>query len=121
MEFIIKGQPKIDKRNGYILKVDAMIGDADGDKDVELGPFKKGEEDQLQDAIETCDRMLKAYPGGRGGGDDYNHIEGFEKWFEYDWPSDPMSHGQCSITGYSLIYIENGQEYDVQIKKPKKK
>jgi hypothetical protein len=134
MEFKVSKKPKKDTRKGYLLIIETMIGDADGEDTVEVGCFQKNELHLLEEVIEVCDRMIDAYPHGRGGDDDYNHVKGFNKWFTedcyddedeikeiehlapFDWSYRPDGNGiQNSIEGYKVIYLDNGKEYKVEI------
>ena len=132
MKFIIGDKIKKDTRVGYLLVIDTMIGDADGNEDVEVGVFSNEELHLLQEVIETCDRMIAEYPHGRGGYDDYGHVQGFERWFTengddyediehlapFEWPGHPgYSDIENSIKGYELFYLDNGEKYKVKIVK----
>lgn len=138
MEFRI-GEKVKTPINAYIVRCEAMYGDADGYGELLIGPFKRNQdEEHLQDFIQFCERMKREYPWGRGGGDDYNHVEGFNKWFcsdnlseeEYEalpqtvkdvgdyWLNDPQSDGsQASFEGYSVFYYdENGAKFNVSVR-----
>lgn len=131
MRFKVAKKPKEDNRKGYLLIIDTMIGDADGYDTVEVGCFQENELHLLEEVIGVCDRMIEAYPNGRGGDDDYNHIEGFEKWFTEDYEDNieniehlaPFQwsystdgyYMQNSIEGYKVVYLDNGEEYEVDI------
>jgi hypothetical protein len=134
MQFIINEKTNIDTREGFVVKIETMIGDADGEGLIEVGPFEKDKEEHLlEELIKLCIKLSRAYPNGRGGDDGYNHIEGFEKWFseycdeeenqeeiehltEFNWPTDPQTWGQQGYKSYEIIYIKNGIEYPVTIK-----
>jgi hypothetical protein len=133
MQFIINEVANIDTREGFVVKIETMIGDADGSDSIEIGPFEKDKEEHLlEELIDLCIRMSMAYPNGRGGDDDYNHIESFDKWFseygdvegrdeiehltEFSWPTDPQTWGQQGYQNYEVVYIKNGVEYPVTIK-----
>lgn len=133
MKFIKGNNPKKDSRKGYLLIIETMIGDADGYESLEVGCFQENQLHLLEEVINVCDRMTKEYPHGRGGDDEYNHIEGFQRWFSEDYKGNysdienlaPFewcysSDGYCmqnSIDGYKVIYLENGEEYEVKILK----
>ena len=129
MNFII-GEKIPKHEDGYELTINTMIGDADGYEDVIIGTFKEHELHLLEEVVNVCERMDKAYPHGRGGGDSYDHIEGFKKWFEEDstesesvshllkgsWAYDPSCYDiQNSIDGYNVTYYLNGEGYTVEI------
>lgn len=125
-------------RDKYVVECEAMFGDADGKGMVVIGGFVMGkDEEYLADLLQTCERLTKAYPHGRGGGDDYDHIEGFNRWFRPDnlsleeWESlpkavqdlssewlmepDGMGH-QASFEGYEVFYYdENGVKFNVAV------
>ena len=123
--------------DSYVVEVETMYGDADGWGRVIVGDFKIGEEEYLEDLLKTCERMDEAYPHGRGGWDNYNHVEGFNKWFsiddttdeEYDsmsarmkelaseWEFDPQSDGShASFYGYNVFYYDkNGVKHSVSV------
>ena len=129
MNFKIGEKIPRDSYNGYILKINTMQGDADGYNSVEVRPGNNVF--ILEDILLTCKRMEKKYPCGRGGGDDYNEVEGFEKWFSeestlkegtkeysvapFEWPSDSYGH-QDSIDGWDLTYQQDGELYKVEVK-----
>lgn len=126
--------------NCYIVECKAMYGDADGYGQLDYGEFKFGrDEDILVEFIEFCERMKNAYPHGRGGYDDYDHIEGFYKWFNQDdmdndewetmderikkfcnfyWLRDPQGDGmQASFKGYKVFHYDvTGAKFNVTVK-----
>lgn len=124
--------------NAYVVECEAMYGDADGEGILEVGGFAKGKDEiYLEDFLGFCERMKVAYPHGRGGYDDYNHIEGFDKWFDADnladedyhalpekvkflstyWLNDPQGDGmQASFEGYKVFYYdEQGIKYNTSV------
>lgn len=128
MEIHIKGRADVPNyREELVVEIKVMFGDADGYQTFEVGPFKNENKKDLQDLLQTCERMSKAYPHGRGGGSDYNHVDGFNRWFdlenttddEYeslsefvqntggDWPYEPDGMGyQSSYQSYKLFYYD---------------
>lgn len=125
--------------NAYVVEIETMYGDADGFGRIAVGGFKKDEEEEyLKDLLETCERMDEAYPRGRGGYDNYDHVEGFNKWFNIDdttdeeynamsqrekelsayWEYNPQCDGgHASFYGYKVFYYdENGVKYEVSVK-----
>lgn len=144
MEFRIMAKPvDLKYKECFVVEVEAMYGDADGYGEVEVSGFKRDCEkskEHMEDLIKTLERMLKAYPNGRGGYDDYDHVEGFLKWFggeileefeEFyesleeweqrlywnDWPRDPSGDGmQSSMSSYEVFYYDEfGNKYEVAV------
>lgn len=139
MELILMKKQGIKHQNMYMVECEAMFGDADGEGQVNIGGFVRGQDEALiEDLLKTCERLVKAYPNGRGGSADYNHIDGFNRWFdadalpeeEYDalsevhqnfiadWLYEPNGMGQqATFKGYKVYYYdENGVKHDVRIK-----
>lgn len=125
--------------NAYVVECVAMFGDADGYGKVEVGGFVKGQDERyMEEFLKFCDRMQEAYPHGRGGYDHYNHVEGFDKWFNVDslkedeyealpdkvkelstyWLNDPQGDGiQASFDSYKVYYYDAlGVKYNVDVK-----
>lgn len=124
--------------DSYVVECKAMYGDADGYGKVEIGGFKKNQdEDLLQDLIKTCESLVSEHLYGRGGSDVYGHVEGFNKWFdadmlsdeEYhllpdrvkslttDWLLDPVGLGEtkASFESFKVFYYdENGVKHNVE-------
>lgn len=124
--------------DSYVVECKAMYGDADGYGKVEVGGFKKNQDEVLLwNFLETCERLVSEYPYGRGGGDDYNHVEGFNKWFDADMMSDEEYHSlservkslttgwlldptsfegaQASFESFKVFYYdENGVKHNVE-------
>lgn len=132
MKFIIENSPIKEERNGYLLVIDTMEGDADGYGTLEVGTFEENQLYLLEEVIKICDEMLKAYPHGRRGNDTYDHVEGFKKWFTdgYEGDTDDITEIapfywnheydydiQDSIEGYTVYYLKDGNRYNVSIKK----
>lgn len=106
-----------------------MHGDADGYETVELA-FGLLERDKLTDFLNFAGRCAKAYPRGKGGCDDYSHVDGYSAWVynedaEYDEGTNwdhviewPMTEGEyfASFKSVEVVYYnEAGQEYNVTI------
>lgn len=139
MIFLITGASSVPNyRNAFVVECEAMYGDGDGYETVKLGPFIKDEdEDLLGECVHFCNRMEAAYPHGRGGDARYDHVDGFDKWFnvdnmeeeEYnklsakeqnlssDWPYQPDGYGtQASFQGHKVYYYdETGVKFDVKV------
>lgn len=138
MKIEIENAINIKYKNMYVVECEAMYGDADGYGSLEVGGFIKGQDEaHLEDFLLFCERMKNAYPRGRGGYDDYNHIEGFDKWFDADnlsdeeyqslpervkilstyWLNDPQGDGmQASFKGYKVFYYnENGVKHHTTV------
>ncbi|MDF2534010.1 MAG: hypothetical protein K0R18_167 [Bacillales bacterium] len=102
-------------KNVYEIKVNIMHGDADHYEDL---TFHLETEDEVNQYIDLLDRMEAEYPHGRGGGDDYDHLDGFNELLGDDWPGDVTSDSmyQASMDGYVVTYYdENGVEYEVEV------
>lgn len=140
MEFIINENRKAPKyKDCFVFKIKVMYGDADGYGEVVVSGFKTDcteSKDLMVDLVKTLIRMNDAYPHGRGGYDDYNHVEGFIEWFGdemfdgYDdlselhqsllgnsWPYDTSGYGiQSSYKSYKIYYYDSiGNEFDVKV------
>lgn len=144
MEFKIHKKHNPSKyKDCFVFKIETMIGDADGYDSIVLEGFKKDCEESkkmMVDLVNTLNGMLKAYPNGRCGGDDYDHVDGFNRWFAEDlldeleewyeslsnfeksiydqaqWPYNPYGDSQQSIESYKIFYYDEfGNEYDVSV------
>jgi hypothetical protein len=140
MKFVVTGTSNVpDYRDAFVVEVQVMYGDADGYGDFEIGPFAKDKDDALlEDFVTLCKGMDAAYPHGRGGDDNYNHVPGFNEWFDSenhlteeewealpqrqrdlgrDWPYDPQGDGvQASFEKYEVFYYdETGVKFDVKV------
>jgi len=77
-------KPVVEKeiKNGYVVEVTASFPNSPGEALVTLGKFTPGLDDaELVDLMETCSRLVKAYPSQREATDGYLHIDGYERWF----------------------------------------
>ncbi len=123
----------------YMVEIETMYGDADGWGKIEVGGFPPTEEGEklLVDQLDTLERMGMAYPNGRGGGDDYNHVEGFDRWFNCDdiledewiampellrelstdWEYSPDGYGhQAGYEGYDIFFYDiSGKKFKVDM------
>lgn len=144
MEFRIMTKPvESEYKDCFVFEVKVMYGDADGYGKVKISGFKKDcEKSQahMEDLVKTFEGMKAAYPHGRGGYDDYDHVEGFSRWFggeilddfrdEYekmekweqrlywnDWPRDPAGDGiQSSFKNYDVFYYDSlGNKHEVKV------
>lgn len=117
--------------NVYVVECEAMFGDGDGKKYVELGPFKSKvkEIDYLEEVIRLCKRMKET-----DDRDEYCDLEGFDVWlggeilegmdeddprfdFADDWPNDPSTDYStpASFQGYKIYYYDkNGKKFNVE-------
>ena len=113
-------------KEGYYIEVTFMFGDADGYTTNEIGPFSDFEKDEMLDALATIQRCIDEYSdSGRCGYDEYNHIEGFKKWFSDDIDSakqaidmvyQPDGMGiQASFDDYTVYYYKNGEKYNCKV------
>ncbi|MEB9469509.1 hypothetical protein P4J10_23230 [Bacillus cereus] len=140
MELTIKEKViNISYLNAYVVECEAMYGDADGWGEVEVGGFTRGKDEHLlKEFLEFCERMKNAYPNGRGGYDDYGHVEGYDKWFYADnltteeferlpkkvqelstyWLNDPQGDGmEATFKDYEVFYYdESGIKHNVEVK-----
>jgi hypothetical protein len=134
----IKGKVKLPEyRNNYMIEIEYMYGDADGDSADQIGPFdatNEAEMEELKDALITCKNMSEAYPHGRGGYDDYTErvAPGFDKWFnpeDYECETgkvnpfaismecDPICDGHASFKNYDLYYYDEvGTKHNCSVK-----
>jgi hypothetical protein len=140
MIFVVTGASNVpDYRDAFVVEVKVMYGDADGYGNFEIGPFARDEDEALLgDFVTLCKGMDEAYKYGRGGDDDYNHVPGFNEWFDsenhlteeqwdalpkkqqelcWDWPRDPQGDGiQSSFEKYEVFYYdETGVKFDVKV------
>lgn len=101
-------------RDKFVVTVNFMYGDADGSGSEEI-EFDKNQEPELIDFLNFLGRCAAAYPGGRGGSDDYDHIEGWDKWVNeethdetlpwLEWQHDPTCDGAtASFRGASVVW-----------------
>lgn len=109
-------------RDVFVLKVEAGFGDADGIEifDLNVFPNTLSGKEELEAAIQCCERMAAKYPYGKGGEDGFEDVEGFDKWFcgGDKWPSDPFSDYQfpASFNSYKVVYYDADQiEHPVKI------
>lgn len=63
----------------YKVVITFMENDADG-WPTQTITFNKGEEADLTDMMNFLARCSVAYPRGKGGYDNYKHVEGYERW-----------------------------------------
>lgn len=136
MKFIKSDMVKeIKKYSIYEVEIDLMHGDADYYEKMCISGIKEEEENLLENLITTLKLMEKEYPNGRGGGDNYNNVPGFNEWFCYeglsnserenldkridelyrDWSYSEYG-SQASLDGYKVYFFdENGKKYEVMI------
>lgn len=109
-------------RGKFVVTVTFMYGDADGSGSEEI-VFDKTQERELIDFLNFLGRCASAYPGGRGGSDEYDHIEGWDKWVNeethdealpwLEWQADPTYDGStASFRGATVCwYNPEGVKY----------
>ena len=131
-------KPEVHK-NEYKFVIEFMYGDADGYGNEEI--FINKDNPFLERFINFLDDCKKAYPGGRGGYDDYNSdvvpdywlfAEDYDKEltdeeeklresvdFYIEWQHDPSGDGiMASFEGYEITFFdEQGIEHEVKITK----
>lgn len=130
------GNTAVDKSyfNSYVVECEAMFGDADGEGFVNIGGFVKDKDEiYLEDLLNLCKRLKKERRINEG----YNHVEGFNKWFdidyltddEYDalpetikelsiyWLNDPQVDGRpANFRNYKVFYYDKtGVKYHVNV------
>lgn len=74
-----KVEMEVPKRGLYV-ELEWMYGDADGYKNVIVGPFPDNNKNLFIDFLNTLELMEKAYPHGKGGCEDYYHISEVRKF-----------------------------------------
>jgi hypothetical protein len=82
MKFVIGDAiPTEKKPNTFEVTISTMLGDADGYEDVVVGPFAKGQDEELLEGLlATLKEMDDTYPnGGRRSG--YSKLVGHLAWF----------------------------------------
>lgn len=112
----------------YKVVVTFMENDADG-YPTQTVIFKKGEEADLIDFMNFMARCSIEYPHGKGGLDDYSHVEGYDKWIvnqnmeEDDQPMACLEWAYwdyefcCSFESVLVTYFdEMGYEHEVGFK-----
>jgi hypothetical protein len=89
--------------NSYEVVINTMRGDADGYEDVIVKPFIKDQDEaSLFYLLETLERTAVRYPYGRGGGDSYSDVEGFNIWFDNEFYEEEADY---------LKYADNPMPY----------
>ena len=73
--------PNIPKR-GFHVTLSYMYGDADGYKDVSVGPFPDEKKHLLIEFLNVLEDMATRYPHGKGGFDGYEDVPNYNKWFD---------------------------------------
>jgi hypothetical protein len=126
MEILIgEPVPNLHTPDTFEVVVTSMIGDADGFPSFTVGPFVRGIDDEVLDSfLQLMTAMSLAYPNGRGGNDDYEHVDGFNDWFGYEnmpssiavfcerlgiemyWPNDPHFDGVLSFRNAQVFYYD---------------
>lgn len=133
MKFKIKDQLE-SYNNEFVIEIETMYGDADGEGIIIVGGFKKDDPEivnVMQDVVETLERMKSENV------DDYHSIEGFNKFFfndhlsdeEYEsmsmkeksiaieWERDPtrLDGEFASLEGYTINYYDKeGRKFRVE-------
>lgn len=101
---ILNNSPK----NKFKIEVSLMHGDGDHYNTVE---FQCENKEEVIELIDLFDRMIKEYPNGRGGNDNYYHIDGFEELTKSEWPWDITSdyNTHADITDYNVFYYNESR------------
>lgn len=133
MKITITNKPKTKPRhpNCYCIAIKFMFGDADGYETIKLRiPRNEKNEAELPRFLKFLDNCDKAYPCGRGGCDNYDHVKDYDRYVEgidnpedlddnfiFHWQYDPGCDIQSSYDGYEITYFdENNVEYLVEVK-----
>lgn len=119
--------------NCYRVAIKFMYGDADGYTTTELFiPRNEANEKELPRFLRFLDNCDKAYPHGRGGGDDYHQVEDYDRYvegyenpkdldynFSFCWEYEPDGCGhQASYENYEITYFDkNNVEFLVEVEK----
>lgn len=115
-------EPVRHSKDVFIAHVTFMHGDADGWTTRKI-TFRRNQIDLLLDFLRFCERCSREYPNGRGGYEGYDHIEGHDRWVNYDnelglhWPCDPYCDDiVASFESVRVCYFDtNGVEHEVGI------
>ena len=119
--------------NCYRIAIKFMYGDADGYTTTKLFiPYNEKNEMELPRFLTFLENCDKAYPCGRGGNDDYDHVEDYDRYVEgedcpkgldenfiFCWEYEPDGSGmQAGYENYEITYFdENNVEYLVEVEK----
>lgn len=119
-----------DMKNCYDIELTYMHGDADSYTYDSIGAFSENEEEEmelLKEALIVCKNIKEA------DRDDFENIEGFKKWFNYDDYEDENGDQNdyagsmdrdatcdcwyyCSLSEFKLMYYdENGIKYECNV------
>lgn len=91
MEFTIeKGKEKRKKEPHYKLEIEFMFGDADGEEFVST-IIDQTDIENAKSLILATACCCAAYPGGRGGGDEYDGLPEYDAFFLEDF-ADPDNY-----------------------------
>lgn len=85
MQFNVTTPVEPPEPESYVVEINTYRGDADGDSQLLMGPFKAGKDDEsLQSLLETLRRIKERFPHGRGGSSEFSYesnVLGFAQWF----------------------------------------
>ena len=65
----------------YTVEIETMMGDSAGYNTITIGPIKHTDLNELENLIETLNRMKEEGPSNDDGYDNYKTILGFPQWF----------------------------------------
>lgn len=134
MEFKITNKVENPKYfNSFVVELKAMFGDDDGQGFVEVGGFKKDEDEELlKDFIRTCGRVEYSEQHS------ISDVDGFDRWFNPDkylgiqddevlnkrkhlvkrWLTDPTNYEYAVLYRYTVFYYdEHGVKHNVEVNK----
>lgn len=122
--------PEENPKNQYKIVLDFMIGDADGEDEIEIFCSKDNTSlERFLTFLDNCEDYYKE--SGKGGYEDYTGVKDYYVFcngvqkkdpnlneFLFDWSYEGM-FGTCnSLEGYTITYFdENGVEHFVTVKK----
>ena len=87
--FKIREAKKKNRKDGYYVQVEFMVGDADGYIKKKFGPFYDDETEYLDMFLDILDKCVCAFPKGKGGCDTYEYeVTELKVWLIDYYPED---------------------------------
>lgn len=112
----------------YVFELTFMIGDADG-YPTETVVFNEGQEDEVVRFANFISRCMVAYPHGKGGYDNFEHIEDYARYIEdfepeeeceqlhvLHWPMQDYEFYSSPNKMELYYYNESGTKFNVNLK-----
>ncbi len=107
--------------NSYLVRVQFMIGDADGEI-IEEKAFALTQTEEMYKFLQFVVDCANLYRNGKGGYDSYESVENYEKyvgsgeWID-SWPEDYDMDGiYHSLEGFEVFYYDEfGQKSNVSV------